>query len=398
MTIMRLSSITRIRAIQTHFTSSPTTITKYSSRPFATSSQKVIALPSGKLPHHVSSSLFLCDTGELIDAIRQLTNIYHSNKMSQLNINSKLKMNSGYEIPILGYGRNLLTSTLRSTKRTSPSFSLSFLNLQHNSQPRPADSAEDLVQKAFDVGYRHIDSAAAYRNEAPCGLAIRQSPLPRSSIFFTSKIPARNLSYSNTVSQVSKTLQETGLEYIDLMLIHAPYGGSEARKGAWKALVEAQEEGKIRSIGVSNYGVHHLEELEGHIRELEEERGKGRGGVVSVGQWELHPWLPRPDIIAWCQKRNVIAEAYSPLVRGERLDSELLQPLAKKYQKTPAQILLRWSLQKGFVPLPKSVTPSRIKENADVYDFELTADEMKGLETGEYSPCCWDPTKAGLAD
>ncbi|PQE30455.1 Aldo keto reductase protein [Rutstroemia sp. NJR-2017a WRK4] len=293
--------------------------------------------------------------------------------MAPLDINSKLKMNSGYEIPILGYG-------------ASDSF-------------QPADAAQDLVQKAFDAGYRHIDSAAAYRNESPCGLAIRSSPLPRSSIFFTSKIPARNLSYTNTVSQISKTLQETGLEYIDLMLIHAPYGGSEARKGAWKALVEAQEEGKIRSLGVSNYGVHHLEELEGHIRELEEERGgKGKGGVISVGQWELHPWLPRPDITTWCRARNIILEAYSPLVRGERLDSELLQPLAKKYQKTPAQILLRWSLQKGFVPLPKSVTPSRIKENADVYDFELTEEEMKGLETGEYAPCCWDPTKAGLED
>lgn len=93
-----------------------------------------------------------------------------------------------------------------------------------------------------------------------------------------------------------------------------------------------------------------------------------------------------------------MAEAYSPLVRGERLDSELLQTLVKKYKKTSAQILLRWSLQKGFVPLPKSATPSRIKENADVYDFELTAEEMKNLETGEYAPCCWDPTKAGLAD
>ncbi|KAM3082330.1 hypothetical protein ACMFMF_001995 [Clarireedia jacksonii] len=323
--------------------------------------------------------------------------------MAKLDINSKLGMNSGYEIPILGYGVGipvteccgLLTEMLRSTK---------------------PDSAEGLVQKAFDAGYRHVsihcsngpskkasdpakvDSAAAYRNEAPCSAAVRKSGIPRGDIFFTSKIPARNLSYENTKSQVKKTLQETGLDYVDLILIHAPYGGSVARKGAWKALVEAQEEGQIRSIGVSNYGVHHLDELETHIKELEEERGKGKGGVISVGQWELHPWLARSDIIEWCEKRGVIVEAYSPLVRGERLDSELLQPLVKKYQKTSAQILLRWSFQKGFVPLPKSVTPSRIKENADIYDFELTAQEMKDLETGEYSPCCWDPTKAGLSD
>lgn len=180
------------------------------------------------------------------------------------------------------------------------------------------------------------------------------------------------------------------------MLLHAPYGGPDARKGAWKALVEAQEEGKIRSLGISNYGVHHLNELEVHIKELEEERGKGEGGVISVGQWELHPWLARPDIVEWCEKRGVVLQAYSPIVRNQRMDEKVLQPLTKKYGKTSAQVLLRWSLQKGFVPLPKSVTPSRIEQNADIYDFELTADEMKGLETGEYAPCAWDPTVSTL--
>ena len=180
------------------------------------------------------------------------------------------------------------------------------------------------------------------------------------------------------------------------MLIHAPYGGSAARKGAWKALVEAQEEGKIRSLGISNYGVHHLDELETHMKELEEERGKGKGGIISVGQWELHPWLARPDIVQWCEKRGIVLEAYSPLVRGDRMGEKVLKTLGKRYGKTPAQILLRWSLQKGFVPLPKSVTPSRIEENADVYDFELTAEDMKSLETGAYAPCTWDPTVSTL--
>jgi diketogulonate reductase-like aldo/keto reductase len=133
-----------------------------------------------------------------------------------------------------------------------------------------------------------VDSAIAYRNEAPCGSAIQKSGIPRKDIFFTSKIPTRNLSYDNAKSHIANTLKETGLEYIDLMLIHAPYGGAEGRKGTWKALVEAHEEGKIRSLGISNYGVHHLDELESHIKELEEERGgKGKGGVISVGQWEL---------------------------------------------------------------------------------------------------------------
>lgn len=286
--------------------------------------------------------------------------------MAPLTINSKLRLNSGYEIPVLGFG----------VWQTS------------------VDVCEDVVQKSFKIGYRHVDSAAAYRNEAPCGKAIRTSGIPREDIFFTSKVPSRTMNYENTKAQVEKTLKETGLTYIDLMLLHAPYGGRESRKGAWKALVEAQEEGKIRSLGISNYGVHHLDEMEVYIKELEEEFGKGKGGVISVGQYELHPWLPRDDIVNWLNKRGIVVEAYSPLVRGERLDEKVLQPLSKKYGKTPAQILLRWSLQKGFVPLPKSVTPSRIQENADIFDFELTPEEMTTLKTDEYSPVCWDPTKS----
>jgi diketogulonate reductase-like aldo/keto reductase len=116
--------------------------------------------------------------------------------------------------------------------------------------------------------------------------------------------------------------------------------------------------------------------------------------VISVGQWELHPWLARPDIVEWCQKRGVILQAYSPLVRGHELDNKLLAPLSKKHGKTPAQILLRWSIQKGFVPLPKSVTQSRIEENANIYDFELDDEDMKILDTGAYEPSGWDPTVA----
>jgi diketogulonate reductase-like aldo/keto reductase len=237
-----------------------------------------------------------------------------------------------------------------------------------------------------------IDSAASYRNEAQCGKAIRNSGIPRSEIFFTSKIPSRRLSYEKTKGQVEDTLRETGLDYIDLMLIHAPYGGREARKGAWKALVEAQEDGKIRSLGISNYGVHHLDEMEIYMKELEEERGKGKAGVIDVGQWELHPWLSHPDIVQWCQKRRIVLEAWSPLVRGQRMSEKVLKPLMEKHKKTAAQVLLRWSLQKGFVPLPKSVSPSRIEENANVFDFELTAEDMGSLDTGEYAPCSWDPT------
>lgn len=289
--------------------------------------------------------------------------------MAKLAINSTLRMNSGYEIPVLGYGVYRI----------------------------PAHTCEDLVLKAIKIGYRHVDSAALYNNEGPTGKAINVSGLPREDLFFTSKIYSQALSYKGAKDQIEKSLKESGLDYIDLMLIHAPYGGREGRKGAWKAMVEAQEEGKIHSLGISNYGVPHLDEMEEYIKELEEERGgKGKGGVISVGQWEIHPWLARSDIVQWCQKRGVVVEAYAPVVRATRMKDPLIVPLSKKYEKTPAQILLRWSLQKGFVPLPKSVTPERIQENAGVFDFELTDEDMQSLETQNYAPVCWDPTKDPL--
>lgn len=202
------------------------------------------------------------------------------------------------------------------------------------------------------------------------------------------------LSYDNTISLIQTALEETGLGYLDLVLLHSPYGGRENRFGAWRALVELVEAGKVRSIGVSNFGVHHLDELEAYTERLAQERGggPGAGGVISVGQWEVHPWLTRPDIVRWCRERAVAVEAYCPIVRGERLDEPAVKALADKYGKTAAQVLLRWSLQRGYVPLVKSVTPARIQENAAIFDFELTEEEVEGLATDEYSPCAWDPT------
>ncbi|MCJ1271681.1 hypothetical protein MMC22_011586 [Lobaria immixta] len=284
--------------------------------------------------------------------------------MVELNINSKYTLPTGHEIPLLGYGV----------------------------YQTPADVTEEVVSQSFKAGYRHVDSARAYRNEGPCSDAIKKSGIPRSEIFFTSKVHPRAMGYEETKRSIQSSFAQTGLDYIDLYLIHAPYGGKEARTGTWRALVEAQQAGQIRSLGVSNYGVHHLEELEAYIQELEKQHGEGKGGQISVGQWELHPWLPRPDIVEWCEQRGIVPEAYCPIVRGQRFGEPSLQALVKKYSKTAAQILIRWSLQKGFVPLPKSVTPSRIIENADVFDFALTPDEVASLETKEYSPCSWDPT------
>ncbi|KAL9121707.1 MAG: hypothetical protein Q9187_001731 [Circinaria calcarea] len=261
--------------------------------------------------------------------------------MTKLDINSKYRMLSGHEIPVLGFG---------------------------------------------------VDSARMYRNEGPCAAAMKKSGLPRSDLFFTTKVYTKDMGYDKTKESIAASLKETGLDYIDLYLIHAPYGGRDARLGSWRALVEAQSAGQIRSIGVSNYGIHHLEELQSYIAVLEAEHGKGKGGQISVGQWELHPWLERKEIAAWCREKGVVCEAYSPVVQGTRFEEKVLQPLVKKYGKTPAQVLLRWSLQKGFVPLPKSVTPSRIEENTQVFDFALSPEEMKSLETGDYAPVCWDPT------
>jgi diketogulonate reductase-like aldo/keto reductase len=197
---------------------------------------------------------------------------------------------------------------------------------------------------ALKTGYRHLDSARMYGSEGPCGESIRLSAIPRSEVFVTSKVFQGG--YEKTKVAVADSLRDSGLEYLDLYLVHSPYGGPESRKGAWRALVEAQKEGKVRSIGVSNYGVQHLEETENYIKELEKELGKGNAGVISVGQWELHPWLPRKDIVAWCQQRDIVVEAYCPLIRAQRFNEPVLQPLIKKYNKSAAQVLLRWSLQK----------------------------------------------------
>jgi diketogulonate reductase-like aldo/keto reductase len=202
----------------------------------------------------------------------------------------------------------------------------------------------------------------------------------------------RVLTYETAKAQIDKTLKDSSLTCLDLILIHAPLGGPEGCKRAWKALVRAQEAGKVRILDVSNYGVHHLEELEAYIKELEKGRGKGKGGVIDVGQWELHPWLARPDIVQWCRQHGIILQAYSLLVMAKRLDDPLLQPLIKKHGKSAVQILLRWSLQTGFSPLPKSVKPSRIEENANVYDFELMKEDMDSLDTSVYVSCTWNST------
>ncbi|KAJ5770261.1 NADP-dependent oxidoreductase domain-containing protein [Penicillium nucicola] len=275
----------------------------------------------------------------------------------KLSLTSTQKIHSGYEIPILGYGLYQV----------------------------PGPIAEDVTQKALKAGYRHIDSAAVYENEKECISAVEKAGLNRSDIFLTTKVLPQATGYEAARRSIEDSLKKANTDYFDLILLHAPFGGKEGRLGAWRALAESQKAGKARSIGVSNFGIHHLEELEEYI----ESTGDGR---IEVCQYELHPWLGRADLVDWLRKRGVVIEAYSPLARGSRMDEPVLRAISKKYNKNPAQILIRWSLQKGFVPLPKSATPERIQENTDVFDFELDEDDMKALHTDEYAPSTWDPS------
>jgi diketogulonate reductase-like aldo/keto reductase len=278
--------------------------------------------------------------------------------MAGLTLQSTYKLVSGFEIPVVGFGV----------------------------YQTPADVTERVTLKALEVGYRHVDCAKVYQNEVESAAAIRQSGLARSQVFYTSKVPRSCMGYEKAKQAIEESIAAANLKYIDLMLIHAPYGGKEARLGTWRALVEAQKAGKVRSLGVSNFAIQHLEELEEYIK-------SGAGGEISVGQYEIHPWCPREDIAEWLKKRNVIVEAYSPLVQATRMKEPVLEKLARKHGKTPAQILIRWSLQKGYVPLPKSVTESRILDNSLVFDFSLSEEDMATLKLNEYAPVCWDPVR-----
>ncbi|RMZ41411.1 aldo-keto reductase (AKR) [Aspergillus flavus] len=219
--------------------------------------------------------------------------------------------------------------------------------------------AEDVTEKTLKAGFRHIDSAAVYGNERECVSAVEKAGLKRSEVFLTTKILPQATGYEAAKQSIEDSLKKAKTDYFDLILLHAPFGGKEGRRGAWRALAEAQKAGKARSIGVSNFGLHHLEDLEEYIK----------GG-----------------------DRGVVIEAYSPLARGTRMDEPVLRAISEKHKKSPAQILIRWSLQKGFVPLPKSATPERILENANVFDFELDEDDMQSLHTDDYAPSTWDPT------
>jgi len=247
----------------------------------------------------------------------------------------------------------------------------------------PAGAAtRDAVTAALELGYRHVDTARIYGNEADVGAAIRASGVPRDQVFVTTKLWNDDHGYNAALRALDASLARLGMDHVDLYLIHWPV--PDKRRDAWRALERAFADGKARAIGVSNYLVPHLREV------------LDTGKIVPhVNQIELSPFLQRRDTCALCREHGIAIEAYSPLTRGQRLAHPAIVAIARTTGRTPAQVLLRWGIQHGFIVLPKSIHRERIAENAALFDFALDAaamarlDELEeGLATG------WDPAGA----
>ncbi|KAH7105230.1 Aldo/keto reductase [Auriculariales sp. MPI-PUGE-AT-0066] len=228
------------------------------------------------------------------------------------------------------------------------------------------DNCASACLAALKAGYRHIDSAQ----------------------YYPSKVVSWNQGYEKTIAGVNESLQNFGLNYLDLFLIHDPLAGKEKRLATWKALIALRDEGKLLNIGVSNYGVHHLEEIKSAGLE-----------TPSINQIELHPWCQQKPIVEYCKKNGIVVQAYSPLVQARSgfMDHPVLVEIAKKHGKESAQVLIRWSLQMGHVVLPKSEKESRIISNADIYDFTLDEEDMfklNALDLGDKGAVDWNPVNA----
>ena len=248
------------------------------------------------------------------------------------------------------------------------------------------DETYNAVRTALSLGYRHIDTAAAYFNEADVGRAIRDSGIPREEIFVTSKLWLQDYGYEPAKKGIETSLKNLGLGYIDLYLIHQPYGDVP---GAWKAMEEAKKEGKIRSIGVSNMT---LKILISFVRQFDT--------MPSVNQVECNPLYQQKEIRKLMAEHDVRLEAWYPLGHGDKalLENPVITALAEKYGKNPGQIILRFENQEGFIVLPKSTHEKRIKENIDIFDFKLTDEEMKSMEALDTGKGHHDPDAPGVAE
>ena len=269
-------------------------------------------------------------------------------------INYKIKMNNGIEIPQFGLGVYLAKS---------------------------GRECVNAVKWALESGYRHIDTARAYRNEKEVGKAVRKSGIKREDIFITTKLWNNDHGYETTLKAFDESLKTLNTDYIDLYLIHWPV--KEKRKDSWKAFEKIYESGYCRSIGVSNYMINHLEELFSYANV-----------IPVINQVEFSPYNYQKDLLDVCNKNKIILEAYSPLTRMEKLTDTKLVAIAKKHSKTAAQVLIRWAIEHDLVVIPKSARKKRIIENADIFNFSLDKSDMKILDDlDEGFRVAWDPTK-----
>lgn len=263
-----------------------------------------------------------------------------------------LKLNTGAHIPQLGFG---------------------------TWQINPSSRAEKVTLAAFEAGYRHVDTARIYLNEKGVGHAIKNSTLPREDIFVTTKL--WNGDHNDPRKALEKSLKRLDLDFVDLYLIHYPV---PERNESWKVMEELYKEGKAKAIGVSNFTIRHLTEL------MEQ-----TDIVPAVNQVEFHPFLYQKELLEFCAKHGIVVEAYSPLAHGKKMDDPTIAEVASHYDKSPAQIMIRWATQHDMVVIPKSKNPERIAQNLDVFDFTITKSDMKLLDgLNEDLRTCWDPTNA----
>jgi len=239
----------------------------------------------------------------------------------------------------------------------------------------PADVTADLVAGALAAGYRHVDTAALYGNEVEVGEGIRASGLEREEVFVTTKVWNDDQGFDKTLRAFDASAARLGLDRVDLYLIHWPIPSADRYVDTWRALIRLQQEGRATSIGVSNFSIPHLERLRDET-----------GVLPAVNQVELHPRFPQKTLVEWDTANGIVTESWAPLARGGLLEEPVLARIAQRYGKTPAQVVVRWHIERGLVLFPKSVSPERVRENGDVFDFTLDADDhaaIATLDTGE---------------
>lgn len=236
------------------------------------------------------------------------------------------------------------------------------------------------IQAAIDIGFRHFDTAQIYENEQFIGDALANCKIPRSELFITTKIWNDNMSWDDIIPSFEESLKKLKTDYVDLLLLHFPV--TELRRPAWRRMEDIFNSGKARAIGVSNYTIAHLEEL---LRECNIK--------PAVNQVELHVFLQQPELIKYCKDNGIIVEAYSPLAHGYIKNEPILAKIAQKYNKSVAQVMIRWCIDQGLVPLPKAVNHIHIQQNFNVFDFSLDVDDLSQIASLDKNlRTCWDPT------